>query len=976
MRIIPVTLSFALVFDSAAAESGAELSPSDLEFFEKKVRPLLVANCYECHSAGERIRGGLRLDTRDGWVQGGDSGPAINVEDPSSSLLLKAVHRRDENLRMPPEEPLSPADVAVLEQWIARGAPDPRTDRGPVAVGALPGGDVWSLDPPARHEPPAVGRKDWPRNDIDRFVLAGMERAGLDPSPQAPPHVLLRRLSYALTGLPPSEEELEVFLADPSPENYERMVDDYLDSPRFGERWGRHWLDITRFAESSGGGRTLPFRDAWRFRDYVIDAINADRPLDQMVREHIAGDLLAEEAGDDVGERQRRLVATSFLALGPTNYEEQDKQQLRWDIIDEQLDSLGKAFLGLSLSCARCHDHKFDPVTARDYYALAGMFASVRTLRNLTDNVARWVDADLPPDAEVAALLEEKDREIAALRGRIRELRDRSEGRPAARGAIDPAGLAGIVIDDIDATKVGEWVESTYTNRFVGTHALHDNKSGKGGKSVAFTTRLPADGDYEVRFSYVPGSNRSSNTPATIYFHNGKEEIQIDQRRDPPIEGRFISLGTYSFSADADASVVISNAGTSGHVSVDAVQWLPVGDTPAIGGDTPGDEADGTDDDEAIKRRIAGLEEELKEVQARPPFRGRYMTVAEHQPGDVPITIRGEYSRPGVVVPRGFPAAFTWWDDDPVIRDSDQSGRAELAHWMTDPRNPLTSRVLVNRVWHWLFDAGLVRSVDNFGSTGDEPTHPELLDTLAVGFVEGGWSMKELVREIVLSATWQQSGESRSDIDAIDPDNKLLARMPLRRMDAEALRDTMLLVSGRLDLTVGGSPIGGSGEADPNSTATQNLEYNWKYDDTRRTVYSPAFRTNRFDFLVTFNGADPNVVTGARHISTTAPQALYLMNHPLVLDYAGSAAERALAWEQQTNGGEGVEAGSAAGGEGIDAALTRLWRLALSRSPGETERALLREHIAAAGDDPAARRQAWSDVVQILFSSIDFRHIH
>lgn len=647
----------------AASETDPELAPADLEFFERQVRPLLIANCYQCHSAEERIRGGLRLDTRDGWANGGDSGPAIDLENPSDSLLLRAVHRTDEDFQMPPEEPLSAAEVAVLEEWISRGAPDPRTGRGPVAVSALPGGDVWSLEPAEAHEAPEVGQADWPRNDIDRFVLARMEEAGLEPSPQAPPHVLLRRLSYALTGLPPTEEDLDAFLADPSPEHYERLVDQYLASPKFGERWGRHWLDITRFAESSGGGRTLPFRDAWRFRDYVIEAVNADRPLDQMVREHIAGDLLADEVPDDVEEQHRRLVATSFLALGPTNYEEQDKQQLRWDIIDEQLDSLGKAFLGLSLSCARCHDHKFDPVTARDYYAMAGMFASVRTLHNLTDNVARWVDADLPLDPAAAAELERKDREIAALRGRIRGLRDELEGKPAGtgRGSIDPASLPGIVLDDVDATKVGEWIESTYSNHFVGTHALHDDNSGKGSKSVAFTTRLPADGDYEVRFSYVPGNNRSTTTPATIYFDGGKEEIQINQRENPPIDGRFISLGTYPFSADADASVVIANAGTNGHVSVDAVQWLPVGDIPGADGmaEEPSEE-DAEAEREAIEKQIAELEEQLKEVQDRPPFRGRYMTVAEHEPGDVPIAIRGDYAQPGAVVPRGFPAAFTW----------------------------------------------------------------------------------------------------------------------------------------------------------------------------------------------------------------------------------------------------------------------------------------------------------------------------
>jgi hypothetical protein len=387
-----------------AAGAGARAaSAGDREFFEKKIRPLLVERCYECHSEGKKIKAGLRLNHAAGWLQGGDSGPAVVPGKVDESPLIKAVRYSGlEFEAMPPKTQLPREEVALLEEWIKQGAPAPE-EEARVAMAASAGRKsglsveegrrFWSMIPPADVSvPPAAS--NWPRTAIDRLVAAGWGSKGLRPAPDAARAALLRRVTFDLTGLPPSPAALEAFERDarPTAEAFAAVVDAMLASPQFGERWGRRWLDVARFAESSGGGRTLMFKDAWRYRDYVVEAVNSDLPFDRFIREQIAGDLLPAA---DVEARRRQLTATSFLALGPTNYEEQNKDQLRMDIVDEQIDTIGKAFLGLALGCARCHDHKFDPVPTRDYYALAGILRGTHTLENYTDNVARWVEAEV-----------------------------------------------------------------------------------------------------------------------------------------------------------------------------------------------------------------------------------------------------------------------------------------------------------------------------------------------------------------------------------------------------------------------------------------------------------------------------------------------------------------------------------------------------------------------------------------------------
>ncbi|HTU19832.1 MAG TPA: PSD1 and planctomycete cytochrome C domain-containing protein, partial [Gemmataceae bacterium] len=601
-----------------------------MAFFEKKIRPVLVAHCYRCHSTATKRRGGLALDSREGVRKGGDSGPAVLPGKPNESLLLRVV-RYSEEPRMPPKGKLPDAVVADLEKWIAMGAPDPRTAAAaattkPLDVSA--GRQFWAFQPPRRHPVPKVKDASWPRGDIDAFLLAALEAKELRPAADADRAVLLRRAYFDLIGLPPTPEQIDAFVRDRSSNAFATVLDELLASPHFGERWGRHWLDVARYAESSGGGRSLLAPDAWRYRDYVIDAFNRDVPYDRFLTEQIAGDLLPAATPE---ERRRQLIATAFLVLGPTNYEQQNKDVLEMDVVDEQIDTMGRALLGLTLGCARCHDHKFDPIPTRDYYALAGILHSTQTL--VHDNVSRWVEQPLPVRAEQEETLRKHEAIVADLKKRIQQ-------------------------------------------------AKKDKK----------------------------------------------------------------------------------------------------------------------------KAAASELEKQLRKQQASGPRRPVAMAVREaSRIEDCAICIRGNIGNRGAKVPRGFLQVASI--GSPSALPAKQSGRRELAGWLASRDNPLTARVMVNRAWHHLFGAGLVRTVDNFGTAGERPSHPELLDYLAVRFMADGWSVKKLIRTIMLSRAYQMSSAGRSDTLVIDPENRLLAHMNRRRLDAECLRDAMLTISGRLDRTLGGPTI-------------------------------------------------------------------------------------------------------------------------------------------------------------------------
>jgi len=920
-----------LIFGLSSARAAGEF-----DFFEKEIRPLLHKHCYKCHSAeAEKVKGGLLLDSRQGWATGGDSGPAIVPGDVEGTLLLRAVSYEDDDLQMPPKYKLADYERAALGKWVEAGAADPRdhqTEGKAKSVDVAKGREFWAFRPVANHAvpkvSPALGQGE-NLGAIDRFILARLATEGIEPVGLAEPETLLRRLYFDLIGLPPTPEQIDDFLAEQSPEAYAHLVDRLLGSPQFGETWGRHWLDVARFAESSGGGRSLMFKDAWRFRDYVIDAFNSDKPFDQFVREQIAGDLLPPGPRE---EQNKRFVATGFLALGPHNYELQDKELLRMEVVDEQIETVGRAFLGMTLGCARCHDHKFDPVPTDDYYALAGIFRSTQSL--VPGNVSGWVARELEPEPTLKKAIEQHSVETreanAALKAAKIELRKVEE----------ISGKTGIVVDDLQAEKIGDWMKSTSNKAFFGDNYIHDKGEGKGQKKVIFTAELQEAGEYEVRFGYTAGTNRAQEAPVTIEHADGPTTIKINQREKPPINDNFKVIGRFQFNA-GKAVVSVSNANTRDVVIADAVVFVPVAELKK---------------DSIPEQRLAKLRGEVdrlvKRLDALKKTKSTDLPKAmsvqdEKETGDWHVHIRGEIRNKAAVVPRGFlqVASKTKTDAQPTIA-AGRSGRLELAEWVASSDNPLTSRVMVNRIWYHLVGKGLVRTTDNFGMMGEKPSHAALLDWLAHQFVDDQWSVKKMIRRIVMSRTYRLASTGESVGLATDPENRLIWRANRKRLTAEAIRDSILSVSGQLSMQQGG----------PTIRKFSQYDFGYEFNTIRRSVYVPLFRNTLLEGLETFDVANPNVVSGRRSETTLPTQALYLMNSPFV----NAEAERA---------GERISRNGV-----TDAERVRLaYRLALGREPSAIEADVVMKFIGKSKTGQKSR--TWSALAHSLFGSVDFRHL-
>ena len=605
-----LTITFSLALPAAADDAK-------LEFFEKNIRPVLVEHCYNCHAAdAEEVRGGLLVDSAKGLLAGGDSGESIVPGKPEESLLLEAL--RHESYEMPPDQKLPDRVIANFEKWIADGAVDPRTGGTTIerqTIDLAEGRTFWSFQPIRLPDlPPTTDLSDqsdssdpssaahaWPRTIIDRFIAAKHAEHGLRPAPDAPANIIARRLYFGLIGLPPTSDQLQTFEADyheDADRAVETLVDELLASRHFGERWGRHWLDVTRFAESSGGGRSLMFTDAWRFRDYVIESFNEDKPFDQLIREHIAGDLLPHDSPEQFDEQ---VTGVGYLTLGPTNYELQDKQLLRMEIVDEQIDTVGRTFLGLTLGCARCHDHKFDPIPTADYYALAGIFRSTKTMT--PGNVAGYVTTSLKTGYDKTALAEwqQTDRQ---LKSRIVSLKKQLGGKSLAKQKnIDPETLPGIIVDDTHAKFTGQWTQSAYQGPFIGEGYHHDANM-KSGKGVRYEVRIPEADDYRVGFAYNSSKSRCSEMSVRIEHANGAATVVVDQRKTPDIDGVFTNLGTYRFEAGQKAVVSINAANSSGgYLIADALQFLPVSEIVAA------------EEASADNERVARLQTELKSLE-------------------------------------------------------------------------------------------------------------------------------------------------------------------------------------------------------------------------------------------------------------------------------------------------------------------------------------------------------------------------
>ncbi|HYE31448.1 MAG TPA: DUF1549 domain-containing protein [Methylomirabilota bacterium] len=956
-RNVLLILSLLLSFTSRSAEPA--LTAQQTTFFEQKIRPTLAKHCYECHSeeAGKR-KGGLVLDSKEGLLRGGDSGPAIVSGDPAKSRLIHAVKHATDDLQMPPEGKLSAEEISALEQWIQQGAPDPRSS---VAKGEYRKGtaDHWAFKELKRPAAPKVKNKKWATSAIDQFILSSLEERKLEPSKRADKATLLRRVTFDLTGLPPSPADLDAFLSDNSEGAFAKVVDRLLESPRFGERWGRHWLDVARYADSNGLEANVPYTNAWRYRDYVISSFNQDKPFNRFLVEQIAGDLLP--AANDP-EYYTNLIATGFLMLGPKPAA-QDREKLALDVADEQIDVTTKAFLGLTVSCARCHDHKFDPIPTRDYYALAGIFLSTRTLG---DGANGPLAANQRPIAEraIAEKYEAHQRLIAQERERLQQLRDARRNLP---GGIDSKKLAGVTVDNKAAELTGPWKVSNYSTNFVDQDYLHDGDSNKGKLSAKFVPDLPSPGFYEVRIAYTPRLNRATNVPITIQTVKGPVVMKLNQRIEPKYNKAFIAIGDYEFPAGTNGSVTISNEGTKGFVVADAVQFVPVYENMMAGGMMAADAnmmagpnfnaafGQFSPEEVAAAKRIRDLEVEM------PPALPVTMAPSEGLITNAAIRIRGEVQRVGEVVPRGVIKVLEKPELPIPQFDNETSGRRQLAEWMAHPRNPLTARVYANRVWSKLMGRGLVDTVDNFGFVGEPPTHPELLDELSTQLIESGWSTKKLIRQIVLSAAYQQSSESDPRFYTKDPDNKFYWRAHRKRLEAEAVRDAILMVAQRLKL----EPMGGPASEALNFNALNPDLPETAFDNARRSVYLPVVRNNIPDFFQVLDFPDPHIVNGKRHVTVAAPQALFFMNSPFILNQAREWG-RALA-----------EAKLA----GVDLARTA-YRAAYGRnaSDGEAQRAAQfiaqqEQHFTKAGEREG-KSKAVQAFCQAIFASSEFRMIN
>ena len=908
-----------------------------IDFFEKKIRPILINECYQCHSEGQKIEGNLRLDWKGGWLNGGDSGQAIIPGQLGKSLFIQAIRHGNEELKMPPKKKLTAQQIEDLEKWVVMGAPDPRISEKKSAVqkklNLKASRQYWAFQPIKDYSTPNVSNINWPNNSIDHFVLSELEKQKLSPSKKADKMTLLRRIHYDLTGLPPTAKEIDSFLSLEDSKikaAIEEKIAELLQRKDFGIRWGRHWLDVARYADSTGGGRTLLMNEAWRYRDYVIDSFNSDKPYNDFIREQIAGDLMASSSNENKVER---LISTGFLLLGPTNYELQDKTILEMDIIDEQLDTIGKTFMGLTLGCARCHDHKFDPISTEDYYGLAGIFKNTKSV--IHSNVSTWNKRTLPLSKEN----EEKNKNILKLIGdlekNIKDLESRLD-----KTFTSSKNLVGIVIDTPDAIIEGQWIKSTSVNGFINSDYLHDDAKQKGQKSITYPFTVPSSGRYEVRASYTNGTNREPKTPYLIKHDGGETKVLINQEMPPPIQGSFISLGHFNFTKDAASHVVISNENTKKVVIADSIQILSQEQlelsTPII--------AKSEKKTSDIKKQISSLKSKIQNLQKQKPKKVEIIAAQDHKTSDdINIAIRGNVHNKGPKTPRQFIEVINYGERPNF--DKKSSGRLELANWIASKDNSLTARVIVNRVWYHLFGEGIVTSLDNFGHMGTKPSNLKLLDHLSIRLIHNNWSIKSLIKEIMLSKTYQMDSVDDPSKSEIDPENIYLWRQNPSRLDAEAIRDTILFVGNNLAPSEGG----------PSIKPGTKTEYGYVFNSQKRSIFNPVFRNTLPEIMQVFDFADPNMVTGKRTTSSVPTQALYMLNSSFIKENATSASKTIMMSENIST-----------------SKIEEAYKIVLGRLPTAKENQIIEKYLSSEDDE----LKAWANIFQSLFSSIDFRFVN
>ncbi|MGI8989454.1 MAG: PSD1 and planctomycete cytochrome C domain-containing protein [Bryobacteraceae bacterium] len=909
------------------------------DFFETRVRPVLANSCYSCHASSQL--GGLRLDSRVAMLQGGKSGPAIVPGRPNDSMLIRAIEQADPKLKMPMSgQKLKDQEIADLKHWIQIGAPWPESPAGPKPASAAKGFAItpeqrsfWSFQPLRKPEPPRVKDASWPKSPVDNFVLAKLDQQGLTPVKPADKRTLLRRATFDLIGLPPTPEEVDAFLADPSPDAFAKVVDRLLASPHYGERWARHWLDVARYADGDGGKDKRPvfigygmardgYANTWRYRDWVVDAFNQDMPYDRFVKAQIAADLLPDK------DKEKLLPGLGFFGLGPWfTGDDVVFVEARANERDDKIDTVSKAFLGLTVACARCHDHKYDPISQKDYYALGGVFGS-----------SGYWEYNLAPETQVAVYKAHREK-IKDRQAAIAEFMDSTtiEVAETLAGRTSRYMLAGRKIllskaaseekadeEKLDSETLQRWV--SYLGEKERQHPYlreWDALMARGGGSDAEAKRL-ADQFQALVLSVIADKKIAiaANQEMVRHYKPDANEAQA------LLPGDLKQFELFQFKQQLVQKVVETS---KFYVWLDVVQGEP--SSP----DYPKKRAVLEYKDEKLLRlfspeqnsNLDAMRSELAALaKAAPPEYPYLMGIAdEENPLNLKVNVRGNAHALGDEVPRGLPAILAGTGGEPLpFRNG--SGRLELADAIV--RHPLSARVMVNRIWMEHFGRGIVATPSNFGIMGERPTHPELLDYLASRFIGSNWSIKALHREIMLSATYRLSGEDSESAAKADPDNRYLWHASLRRLDAEALRDSLLFVTGTLDERLGGPP--------------RNLD---QPDNKKRTVYGRVSRGGPNRMMLLFDFPDPNFSADQRNVTNVPLQGLFFMNSDLV-------------WRQA-----GVFANRLGSSQSDEDKIDKAYRFLYGRKATDTELNRGLKFLKGAGNDASA----WQRYAQVLLSS-------
>lgn len=858
------------------------------EFFEMRVRPVLVKECYTCHTTGNAM-GGLALNTREAMLKGGKSGPSIQLGNAESSLLLQAVRHQHEKLQMPMGRPkLNESEIKDLAAWVTAGAPWPEQGASLKAGYTITPEQrsFWAFRPVVKPTAPKVIRGEWIKSDLDRFVLAKLEQDKLKPNGAANKRDLIRRVYFTIIGLPPSSAEVEAFLKDDSPDAFAGVVDRLLASPQYGERWARHWLDVARYSDDSlEGDVENPYPNAFEYRDWVVRAFNQDMPYDTFVKAQIAGDLMK-------GAKENLAVGTGFYGIGP-------------ELTDDRVDATTRGFLALTGACAQCHDHKFDPIPTKDYYAMQGVFSSTKRTEHA-----------LAP-AEVVAAFKAQDKKVKELEDRIQQflhaqatqlaeiLASQSPAYIVAARTVlgqERRDVAEVAAESkLDQETLLRWV------RYLKAVPV-DNRYLEGWQKPSFNLEKFRDEALKVLAERKKVDEENLIRKATAKERGTKAEVVALSPESFFLWRDLFFSDFYGNLFKQEEDGILYYGPNRGYVSNDGTieRFL----------------------DGPWKAHLASMRAELKELKAGIPPQYPYAHVIADtdKPKNVRIQIGGQKENLGEEAPRAFLSILS---DGPPKPFQKGSGRLELAEAIASARNPLTARVMVNRIWQHVFGNGLVGTVSNFGRMGETPSHPELLDWLAARFVENGWSIKKLQREILLSATYQLSADYSATNFAVDPSNRLLWRANRQRLDVESMRDTLLTISGELDGRLAGAP--------------QPLS---ELSNVRRTLYGYVSRRKLDPTLALFDFPNPNASAEQRLTTATPLQQLFFMNSAFIEERAAALASRA----------------DVAGGGDAAAKVQRLYRMVLGRPAQSAELADCLNFV----DTPS---KSWAELAKLLLSS-------